>query len=67
MKLSGYQFARKQLKEISIFAKNHFKDDKPAIRQTINDNTHALCIDYDLSEYKSSLLHNYACTLHPKN
>ena len=64
---SNYQYAKKDLKLISKWAKSKFPTDKPAIRQIINDNTCALCIDYDLSKYQKSLLHNYACTLHPKN
>ena len=64
---ANYQYAKEDLKLISKWAKSKFPKDKPAIRQIINDNTHALCIDYDLSKYKQSLLHDYACTLHPKN
>ena len=63
---TSYRFAKENLKSISQRAKIKFPTDKPAIRQIINDNTHALCIDYDLSKYKQSLLHDYACTLHPK-
>tara|TARA_B100001146_G_C16161175_1_gene425728 strand:+ start:484 stop:684 length:201 start_codon:yes stop_codon:yes gene_type:complete len=59
-----YQFAKEQLKEIAIYAKKKHPNDKPAVRQIINDSTHSICIENDLSEYKSGLLHNYACTLH---
>lgn len=65
MKITQYQQAKNDLKTISQWAKNKFPDDKPAIRQTINDETHNLCKEYDLSEKKESMLHNYACTLHP--
>ena len=60
-----YQKAKEDLKSISQWAKIKFPTDKPAIRQIINDNTHALCSDYDLNDKKQSMLHNYACTLHP--
>ena len=60
-----YQQAKQDLKTISQWAKSKFPEDKPAVRQIINDNTHVLCSDYDLSEKKQNLLHNYACTLHP--
>ena len=60
-----YQYAKQDLKTISQWAKSKFPEDKPAVRQIINDNTHALSSDYDLSEKKQSMLHNYACTLHP--
>ena len=60
-----YQQAKQELKNISQWAKSKFIEDKPAIRQTINDNTHDLCKKYDLSEKKQNMLHDYACTLHP--
>jgi hypothetical protein len=62
---TSYKFAKDHLKEISIYAKKHFVNDKPAIRQTINDSTHNICNEYDLSNKKQNMLHNYACTLHP--
>ena len=60
-----YQYAKQDLKSVSQWAKRHFVNDKPGIRQTINDETHHICKEYDLSEKKQSMLHNYACTLHP--
>ena len=63
---TAYQDAKQDLKNIAIDAKKEFKGDKPAIRQIINDNTHFIAYQYELSEYKTDLLHNYACTLHPK-
>jgi hypothetical protein len=65
MKNSNYQNAKHALKNIAIDAKNHFKGDKPAIRMIINDNTHHTARDYNLTEHKTDLLHNYACDLHP--
>ena len=65
MKITQYQQAKQDLKIISQWAKSKFPEDKVAVRQIINDNTHALCSDHDLSEKKESMLHNYACTLHP--
>jgi hypothetical protein len=59
-----YQQAKKELKEVSQWVKREFNDN-PQIRQTINDETHHICKEYDLSEKKQSMLHNYACTLHP--
>ena len=63
--MTNYQNCKLQLKETAKIAKKEFKNDKPAIRQAINNNTHALCGDYNLSEYKTNLLHNYAASLHP--
>lgn len=67
--MTKYQQAKQQLKELSNKAKEQFGTDKPAIRQCINDNCDAICKDnlYNgLTEYQQSLLHNYACKLHPK-
>tara|TARA_R110000822_G_scaffold107427_6_gene236112 strand:+ start:603 stop:800 length:198 start_codon:yes stop_codon:yes gene_type:complete len=65
--MTNYQKAKNNLKETSLMAKNQFPTDKPMIRQIINDSTHNICSLYDLSEQRQSLLHDYACTLHPKN
>tara|TARA_R110000851_G_scaffold166854_1_gene312436 strand:- start:128 stop:328 length:201 start_codon:yes stop_codon:yes gene_type:complete len=62
-----YQFAKQELKNISKSAKNQFPNDKPAIRQIINDGANHLILNYDLSEHQIILLSNYAGTLHPKN
>lgn len=62
---TSYKFAKEQLKEISIDAKKRFNNDKPAIRQVINDNAYFLANEYDLNEYKTNLLQNYAGSLHP--
>ena len=37
MKKSVYQVAKSELKRSAIEAKQYFKSDKPAIRQSIND------------------------------
>ena len=65
--LSKYQQAKIALKLASIQDKKHFKNDKPAIRQAINDFCDYLCKDLNLSEYQRNLLANYSCKLHPKN
>ncbi len=67
MKTSIYQQAKKALKLASDQDKKHFKNDKPAIRQSINDFCDYLSKDLNLSEYHRNLLANYACKLHPKN
>ena len=65
--MTNYQNAKIDLKKVALDAKRFFKNDKPAIRQTINDMSHILFREYDLSDYQCNLLSNYACTLHPKN
>jgi len=65
MKNSTYQDAKSRLKDAARQAKNYYINDKPAIRQTINDTADMLCKDLQLSEYQRNLLANYACTLHP--
>ena len=66
MKTSDYQRAKSVLKGISDESKRIFKNDIPAINQTINDEADFICKNNSLSEYQQKLLHNYACTLHPK-
>ena len=65
--MTHYQNAKSSLKDVSQDAKAQYRNDKPAIRQTINDYVDYLCKDLNLSEYKRNLLSNYACKLHPKN
>ena len=65
MQVSNYQRAKIELKNVSIAAKKRFKNDKPAINETINVNAYFLESKYSLSDYQIELLHNYACTLHP--
>ena len=67
MKKSVYQVAKSELKRSAIEAKQYFKSDKPAIRQSINDSVDYICRSIQLSEYQKNLLSNYACTLHPKD
>lgn len=62
-----YQQTKTALKLASQQAKKHFKNDKPAIRQDINDFCDYLCKELNLSEYHRNLLCNYACKLHPKD
>ena len=63
--MTNYQQAKQQLKELAQKAKEQFKTDKPAIRQYINDNAYYISQNFDLTEYQTDLLHNYACKLHP--
>jgi hypothetical protein len=65
--MTNYQQAKSMLRSYAGYISVQFRDDKPAIRQCINEYTHAICSDYNLTEYKQNLLHNYACKLHPKN
>lgn len=60
-----YQHAKEALRNISIEAKEHFKNDKPAIRMHINNAVNWVSDDFNLTDHKNSLLHDYACTLHP--
>ncbi len=63
--ISNYQQAKQTLKNVADEAKKVWKDDKPLIRMIINNEVNDL--SYNLSEYQTTLLSNYACKLHPKN
>ena len=65
--MKTYQSIKQDLKDIADMAKSQYSNDKPMIRQIINDSVDFLCKEYQLSEYKRDLLSNYACKLHPKN
>ena len=65
--ISNYQIAKQTLKTISFEAKAQFRNDKPMIRQIINDTTDSISRDLNLSDYQRDLLSNYACKLHPKD
>lgn len=67
MKTSNYQEAKEFLKGVAKDAKQQFPNDKPLIRMLINNNCYQAEQDYNLTEYQTTLLQNYACTLHPKN
>jgi hypothetical protein len=64
--MTNYQVAKVELKEIQVLAKNQFKNDLPAIRQTINDSAYYISGERNLTAYQANLLHNYAAKLHPK-
>ena len=66
MKQTIYQTARVLLKEAAKNAKNDYPNDKPAIRQIINDTADGLSKDLKLSDYQRDLLSNYSCNLHAK-
>ena len=63
-KLTNYQQAKTDLKNIAISAKITYKNDKPAQRMIINDYCDSLCKDYQFSDYYRNLLSNYSCILH---
>jgi hypothetical protein len=65
--MTKYQSAKDLLKSIAYDAKSNHRGDKPAIRQVINDSADSICRSGELTEYEQNLLHNYACTLHPKD
>ena len=60
---TNYKDAKKELLNIAKLAKKEYKNDKPAIRQIINDKCYFLT--YNLTSYENDLLHNYASKLHP--
>jgi CxxC motif-containing protein (DUF1111 family) len=71
MKNSEYQQAKAELKEVAKLVKRSNRNDKPFIRQTINDYCDMLCRDLSLSlsdarrnQYQN-WLHNLAANLHP--
>ena len=61
-----YQNCKEQLLGMAAHAKHTFPNDKPMIREAINNQADSLCKEYDLSEYHRFLLHSYACGLHPR-
>ena len=63
-----YKKAKEVLKGTADMAKSQFSSDKPMIREIINGSADDICKDryFNLSEDQKNLLHNYACTLHPK-
>ena len=63
--MTNYQEAKDKLRSFAEWMKVKADGDKPMVRQGINDYTHDLCADLKLSEYQQTLLHNYACKLHP--
>lgn len=65
--LSYYQQLKADLKDISDAAKRSYSGDTPAINEVINNYADYLCRCGGLSAREQNLLHNYACTLHPKN
>jgi len=67
MKFSNYKLAKAKLRAYSEWVKVFYGNDKPAIREAINIKTHEQAKEWDLTEHKTNLLHNYACTLHPKD
>lgn len=65
--ITNYKQAKSMLRSHAEYIKDVYAGDKPAIRQAINYWTHELCKEFNLSEHKQGLLHEYACKLHPKD
>ena len=51
-KLSNYQEVKTMLRSHAEYVKVQFRNDKPAIRQSINDYADSIGRDYNLSEYR---------------
>lgn len=62
-----YKQAKEQLKRIATNAKKVHANDKPMIRQIINDTCDHLCKEHRFTEYQRNLLANYCCQLHPED
>lgn len=65
--MTQYMSIKRNLKDIADMAKSQFPNDKPAIRQIINDSVYFQCKEYQLNERERDMLSNYACKLHPKD
>ena len=65
--ISKYQQVKIALKIGAKQYKERNPNDKPMIRQLINDDVDYYCKDLNLSDYQRNLLSNYACKLHPKD
>lgn len=65
--MKNYQIAKSKLRAYAEWVKVFYNNDKPAIREAVNIKTHELSSEWELTEYNTNLLHNYACTLHPKD
>ena len=63
---TDYQTAKSKLQAYSDWIKAFAGNDKPMIKQGINDHADMLCKDFQLTEHQRNLLANYACKLHPK-
>lgn len=65
--MTNYQIAKNTLKGIALDAKQQHRNDKPMIRQILNDSCDSISRDLNLSEYQRNFLSNYVCELHPKD
>lgn len=63
--MTHYQTAKSMLRAHAEYVNVQFRNDKPTIRQSINDYADSISRDYNLSDYYIGLLSNYACSLHP--
>lgn len=55
MKITNYKIAKETLKSISLEAKSEFRNDKPAIRQIINDSHDSISRDLNLTNRERDL------------
>lgn len=65
--MTKYQQAKRMLLEVAREAKKSKPNDKPYVRQSINDHADYLCKSLNLTDHQRELLSNFACKLHPKN
>lgn len=63
--MTNYQNAKQDLRFVAKKAKHDKPKDKPYQRMIINDSCDWISDNHSLTEYQNSLLHNYACKLHP--
>lgn len=63
--MTNYQQAKDKLRTHAEYVKVQFRNDKPAIRQAINDYADSISREYGLTDWEGNLLANYVCKLHP--
>lgn len=64
--MTKYKQAKEELKQYSDYLHKEYADDKPAIRQGINDYADAISRHVNLSDSERNRLSDYCCKLHPK-
>lgn len=65
--MNVFQSMKTYLKCVKRRAELQYPNDKPAIRQSINDAADSLIKEDKLTKYQEKLLSNYAASLHPKD
>lgn len=63
--MTDYQTAKTMLGALAEYVNVQHRNDKPLIRQVINDYVDSISKDYGLSNKQIDRLSNYACKLHP--